>query len=116
MTPDREILMLYVAPVGLPLNDNPRSRNPTSSKRVCHLLGRKDRKFTDTRCPHHSSRCTVSSPTWKARSSSPPGRRTRAAKGGFRVASPLNDVMETVDRDKTLHAWQQPMETWVAWR
>ena len=37
-------------------------------------------------------------------------------KGSFRVASPLNDVMETVDRDKTLHAWQQPMETWVAWR
>ena len=32
------------------------------------------------------------------------------------MASPLNDVMETVDRDKTLHAWQQPMETWVAWR
>ena len=37
-------------------------------------------------------------------------------KGGFRVALPLSDVMETVDRDKTLHAWQQPMETWVAWR
>ena len=31
-------------------------------------------------------------------------------KGVFRAASPLNDVLETGDRDKTLHAWQQPVD------
>jgi DNA methylase len=31
-------------------------------------------------------------------------------KGSFRAASPLNDVLETGDRDKTLHAWQQPVD------
>lgn len=31
-------------------------------------------------------------------------------KGRFRAASPLNDMLETSERDKTLHAWQQPLD------